>query len=491
MEDKNEYLQKIYKLLEKYEEYYEEKESKLEILKTNHQLYEELLTLLRDEPENIQENSLLISLLLTSIYKDERYLSSFNSLLPNLGKTEENKKVFKSLINKIYQAYKLNEKETILLAEDLQKNRNLCRISKRGKRCIKNDWPISQFKYDIINIKKILIHFEENGVITNKELVLLINEIETYNRRLITKTNTYSSETEKDYTDKKYNEIINIMKAGFIDIPEVEILPDRKPALDKMVREITQYISYQDTLEITKDIEKYRNYNVEDNEYNYILVKLLEHYNEELLGLQELLKDPDVFLRYKDRLEIIKSYYINLDIYLIILKYYDKINEIKETDEFDSETPDDITNENSQPHRRLIYATSPTNIKKARLISDMDDIPKEYYEKIGELLVDFKSRKRDKKIIKYLDDKSGKTNQELKDDQVRIIIKRIKDDIYVVTGAFVKKDNNDRKTYAKFKNRIIPKIDTETQMQIYLELAKQVEIELENKIKEEGRKGTR
>ena len=194
-------------------------------------------------------------------------------------------------------------------------------------------------------------------------------------------------------------------------------------------------------------------------------------------------------MNYKDRIEIIEKYYQKLATYLLIRDYYDKINEPLEEDPNKAEEL--IQEIEKTPTRRLVYATAPTNVLKSRIISDMDDIPKEYYEKIKHLLDTFKEGKRDRTIVKPLKGRTDRLSFELMDDQVRIVLKQVKDDIFIVCGVFAKKANNDDRTYKKLKNRAIPLFETDKEIEEYLELAKNVEKNLEELVKTKGRKGTR
>ena len=87
--------------------------------------------------------------------------------------------------------------------------------------------------------------------------------------------------------------------------------------------------------------------------------------------------------------------------------------------------------------------------------------------------------------------KNLKGYTELRYDQVRIILKHVKDNIYNVQGVFVKKDDNDIHMYTTMANRMIPDISTERLLSYQLELAEKTEEELKKLVQEKGRKGTR
>lgn len=156
------------------------------------------------------------------------------------------------------------------------------------------------------------------------------------------------------------------------------------------------------------------------------------------------------------------------------------------------ETENLIKTEIIQEPKKLIYARSDINISKTKLISDMSDIPNEYYSIVLDLLETFKKGAIGRKEITVLTNhEKFKGHIELRRDQVRIILRHIKDDIYVVLGVFAKKADKDMTMYGNIINRSNPKIETEKDILVQLELSKQTEDELEKIVKEKARKNSR
>ena len=142
--------------------------------------------------------------------------------------------------------------------------------------------------------------------------------------------------------------------------------------------------------------------------------------------------------------------------------------------------------------KRIIYSRSDVNITKTKLISDMSNIPKEYYEDIYDLINKFKNGTLGTKKIKtILSGNKSDGHIELKGDGVRVILKYVNNNIYNVLGAFIKKANNDMNTYRIIISRKTPDISTEKKLATQLELSKQTEEELEKIVKEKGRKNGR
>ena len=165
----------------------------------------------------------------------------------------------------------------------------------------------------------------------------------------------------------------------------------------------------------------------------------------------------------------------------------------------DEENFSTISESGKSNKRELIYAISLEKIKNtenqdtslyhSRLISDMKkSLPNEYYNKVKELIDGFKLGTVHAKRI-YCGSK--KSFAELRDDQVRIIIKHIKENIYSVQGVFCKKADNDETQYNNITNRTVPQIDKDENLRIYLGLAEKTEAELAKLVREKGRKASR
>lgn len=484
--EKNKLINLIDKYLDEYNQMQKEQE-KLNLLKD---LYREILVCFDDNYENIKANKLVIAFLINEIYKDDIYLNEFYFLIQKLGQTDENRSRFEILCSQIYEDSKTNESNLETIKLRLFRNRYIPASARRVKVCLLHNIPINQNKYDIPNIKRILNYYEASGIISNKEELLLINELELHNRKTTTKNS--HSEDEQSYTESLYNEIPNILNAGFQPHEKIEVNDERKPLLDKFIKEILNYISFLDKEQIIACIERYHNYNLDDNEFNYIVLGILDNYLDNLLTYYQLLIDRDIYINRKDRMDIVKSYYAILDNYIYLLNYYNTINTFDVIDDNDVVTEDnEVVSEETHQKKTLIYSHGNNN-DKAKIISDMKDAPQEYYETIAKLINDFVADNLSKKQIKSLKS-NGKLTQfiELKDDQVRIVLKHIKDNIYCVMGVGVKKSNNDMNMYRNLANRIIPNIATPEKLQCELTLSEIVKQELDKLTAEKGRKGTR
>ena len=477
------YKENIVELLNIYLERNKELKIEYEILNTKKALYEELIPMLDDSYDNIIENKLSISILLNTIYGNSVYLDFYNKLI-NKDIEKRNKEI-KEFINEIKNDYNqiLNEIEE--LRQTLVRSKNTVSSANRVILCFKQNLPIIDTKYDVTAVKRIINYFEIEGKISNKEELLYINEMELYNRRLTSEKE--NNPIEKEYTESLYREIPNILNSGYEKYTLPTISEDRRKTLDKYIKNITSIKSELDADELLAAIENYKKNSKNDTEYEYIIINVMNTYLEELYTLYELLIDKEVYQKRKDRLEIIRTYYNELNTYLTIRKYYsalyDNEKEIIETD-----------NEEDLPDvRKVIYACTDLNPTKARIITDLDNIPHEYYQDIYDIIMRFKKGTLAKDEYKSLKNSDTKINscKELKNDQIRIIFKHIKDNVYVIVGVFVKKDNNDLKMYRSMSRRNIPKIVTNEDLELSLALGEKIDEELATIAKEKGRKGNR
>lgn len=483
---------KIIELLDKYIEKYKTTKQKQEQTKnelfqsrTKQILYEEIINIL--DKNDLENAILLIPLLLNTIYENNTYVDEFYNILysPQYDKKLNDFLLkIKDEYNKQNNYTKLLKSKIDILISEINKMYYNYQSAKIAKRNFLLKKPILNLT-DIHNVKKIIEYYSTEGEISPKEKLLLINEIELYNRNLTAKN---SSEKERIYNENLHDELSNILMMGFQEPDIITVPSDKKNTLNKITKEIINQSIQLDSQAVIELLKEYQKYELDQNEYNYILVEIIKYYIDELLTIHSLfLESPDAINR-KTRLEYISNYYNNLDKYIKINEFYEKINEyIKEESDLTDEDIKNFTNE-----KRLIYSHLETNISKAKIIQDMNDIPYEYYQIIQELLFKFKNGTigiNKIKRIKYNSRNSGYI--ELKDDQVRIILKHVKDDIYNVYGVFAKKDNNDMNAYRKIMNRPLPQINTNEKLQMQLELSKLTEEELEKLINDKGRKNSR
>lgn len=466
---------KLIEILTNYIQENKELAAKYDQDRTKQSLYEDLLNDLKNN--TFETSPIFAKILLSNIYGNDIYIDELNNIM-----YDPNKKIkLQKFISKIEKDYLELKSQNYQLYLRKSRNYNLVSSAYRTRKCITLGTAILNSKNDIFNIKKIIEYYEVSGTISNKEALLLINEIELYNRKVASKS---SSKSEQDYTESLYNELPNIVNMGFQEHDIIEVNKTKRNTLDKFVKNINSLLEQIDKEQIIELVESYQKYNLEQNEYNYIIIKILDTLIEELMVLYTLLLES--YNDRKERIRITKEYYSTLQKYEILIKYYNHINE------YVSEEEDYEESAKFQNNKRLIYAHSDININRSRLIDDMADVPNEYYESIQGLITRFINGQNSRgEIRKLRSNRKFREYQELRDDQVRIIFKHLKDDIYIILGVFAKKADNDIHMYGRIINRKIQLLDTEEQIKQELELATYVTKELEKTVKEKGRKGTR
>lgn len=454
----------------------------------NLQLYEELFSYLELSYEEIKENNLFISILFNTIYGNNIYGDRFYSLLLKAMVSKEGRTELKNFINMIKKDYDNLMMENDGLVQQIERNKNVVSSANRFKLCFKYGNIISGDLPDISNVKRIISLFQLSGVISNKEELLLINEIELYNKRI---SLDKLKDNDREYTIDLYERIPNILNAGFQEHDKISVSENKKNTLDRFANEIEKYLLYLNTDEIIPVIEEYKRYNIDNNEYNYLIVRVLDDYLNDLLTYYEYLMDKDVYTKRQERIEVVKNYYQVLDKYLYLRNYYEKINEI-DLVLVDNDNNDELYCDDSND-KQLIFAHSNVNISKSRIISDMGSVPYEYYERVYELINGFKKNTlRRKEVASFTSvDRSMASFFELRDDQIRIIVKHMDSDIYCIMGVFVKKSDNLRSAYKSMVSRELPNISTDDKKQMYIELGKKDMEELEQFVSNNKRKGTR
>lgn len=452
-------------------------------------LYDDLLLLLNGEYDEMKENNVLISILFTTIYKNDIYEMEYYRILNRLQGDKSNKQEINRFINIIKKDASKVEKDIDEIVRRRINSKNMLSSAYRVRLNLKHKKPILESKYDILNVSKIISYYELKGVIDNRDVAILVNEIELYNRRLM--ANATSNKMESVYTEELYEKIPNIIYGGFQLNDEIVIDTNRKDTIDKFKDEIISALDNLDNDDMVKFIEGYRNYNLTNNEYNYIIVGIMDNYLTEVLCYYEFLMDTKIVLDKKQRLEVVKDYYSILDKYLYIKEYYENINSCF-VEEVSNEIEEDNTIQSNGEVREIIYARSQVNPLKSYLIMDMDDMPNEYYDTVYDLIDRFKNNKIINREIKALSrGNKDYASMELLHDQVRIIFRHVRDNIYCILGVFAKKATNKMTIYDKITNRSVPDISTIDKYEKEKELSEYNNRELEEKVAKEARKGTR
>lgn len=459
------YIDKLIYLLTKYTEEYEEKLNRYKTCETNISLFNELIPLLKHDYIFLEENKLFISILLSSIYSSDIESVFYNALyaLKNGDDT-----LYFQLIGKINKDLKKYLNEKYELYSQIKNIEYLASSAKRVLPLLKHKLPI---RGNTSNIKKIIAYYVGMGLINTKEEILLSNELYYYNK------NVSKKGTNEEIKDM-YEQIPNILNGGFEIFDEIDINPSKKDLINDYLKEIKGFIKSVSSTELITSLEKYQ-YNLDNNEYNYIINEVIKLFVSELLDYYTLFLDPSIFYDKDTREELINNYYQLLDKYTILRNYYHELTNIYEED-------GDLVLDNNE---NILVFSHPTNKPtEARFIQDLKGVPFEYYEEALNLINGF--IKNNIRLKKLTNNKNLRNAFELKGDQIRIIINHVKDNIYCILGIFTKKCDNDKKTYENIFNRNMIEIKDGI-LEKEIELGKITLKTFEELTHEKGRKGNR
>ena len=185
--------------------------------------YEGIIDTIKNKP--LHTSKIVIPVLLNTIYNNDIYGDEFIRILKSTNKKQELEKFFQ----KIMYDYNRLKEDILKLEERIKRNNEIVLSAQRVVKCLSLNTEISEQKNDISNVKTIINYFGISGIISPKEEVLLINEIELYNQKL---KNQHFTEEEKTHTQSIYEEIPNILNAGFQYHDVYEIDRNRQITLD-------------------------------------------------------------------------------------------------------------------------------------------------------------------------------------------------------------------------------------------------------------------
>jgi len=464
----NEYIDRNWKLKKSYED---------NVVKRD--LYIGLLPLINSNFDTIMDNRLSISILLNSIYDNNTYSDFYETLLEKA--TNGNEKQLRDFVTSINQDFNKVNSEIEKQLNEINKNRNMVSSAKRVKLSLRRNTPIIDGKYDVMRVMRIFDCFEKEGKISNKEELLFINYIEYYNRRLLSSSN---SKKEMEYSESLYQRVPNIVNAGYETYPEIEISRNRKIILDDFVKQISDAVDLLELDQIIDFISGYRNHQLSDEEYEYIIINILNKYIEDMIDWYSLIINKETYSHRHERLDVVGEYYRCLSRFLVIREYYDKF--LEETNVVIEEEVDVEVKGN----KKFIFASN--EIKKAKIVSDMKNIPFEYYNRVWDLISRFKSGESLPGEVKFLhNNKNYSGLMELREDQVRIVLRHVRDDIYFISGVFVKKKDNDINMYNVMARRNIPDISTQEKFKNEELIAEKAINELKDLVENKGRTSSR
>lgn len=270
------------------------------------------------------------------------------------------------------------------------------------------------------------------------------------------------------YPQDKYL-VINLLQQGYEDIPKLQ--NSHSYELDFIVND---YLLNGFSLDAAiADIQVNNPQFIDDCKYIY--TEILRKIQDKIHDLIAMLKTEEFYFDNEILRKIKEEYVILHNKYITIRDLLDSIEPEYLGDDIDY--LDDYPLEEPNFYNKLYYATNSTEPRKCYFLQDLMDIRKESIAKIYQMLENFK--KGNNVNSKHIN--NGYI--ELKNDQIRIILKLLGHNNYSVEGVFIKKSDVVKNVYDNMFNRPIAMIDEE--------YAAEVEAICEEYVFANARKGTR
>lgn len=467
----------IIKLLEDYLKEYRDTKKMYEECEIKNNLFLQLEFFFGQGFESLKENSLFVPALLDVIYQDSMYDDLFYKALRHAEVTGD-----MSSLSKFIEHIKSDKQENL---EKMEIAKRQIENRKTKVRKVKSDiFLLSKRRmlpYDY-NIKQILSYYETKGVICSKELILLNNELRYYNRSLSMSYEKYEG------LKKDYEEIPNILNSGF-ELVSVDVHPERREFVNNNANKIINMLHNMKTFEeVIKLLDSHKDFYKDLNEFRYVVNEVVRYYLNNVLDYYEFLLDPSIYQNAIVVDDAKEEYFKYLRCYLMVREYFYNIEE-----EYELDNGEDVLEEIGTENKLLVFSHSSVDPLKSKLIADLKAIEPEKYEELYDLLERFIQGKTTRDEFKGLHAKENirKGFSELRGDQVRIVLKHLKDNIYCVMGAFVKKTNRDFKNYNDQRARVVTDISTKEKEIREIELGKKTMEEVKKIVEESSRKGSR
>lgn len=244
--------------------------------------------------------------------------------------------------------------------------------------------------------------------------------------------------------------ILNMLNQGYEDIP-IEETQNSKNL--KGIIENTISLIDNNTIRVIENVLTLDTmYNYDD--LRYIFSIILKYYQDEIINLVNILKDKDFYFNIPVLQSIKEDYKELYQKYMFVRNKLDSLTKKSIDSKTEEIIPESIS---SQNQKNLFYSSNSEEPNKCYFIKELTDIREESLEAIEKLLDDFKAGETNK--VKYLSESHGFI--ELKDDQIRIVLKSLGNNNYSVMGVFIKKSDNNHDMYNNMFNRPVAQINEE------------------------------
>lgn len=300
---------------------------------------------------------------------------------------------------------------------------------------------INSSQYELI---KIIL---ERKNLDTKTIIFFLEHIKNHNTKI------HLKKKKKNINNNTTDRIMDMLSYGYEEITINDCNPIRKNQLDStynFIITISDTISAQELIELlpsyTENLRFTDNYELRD--FNYLTNMLLKHYQSIMVNNRNLLNNYENYSDKEFRDMLVNEYYKNLNKYLKIREFSLQQQNLYKDDLNALDKNDSIPN-----FYRLKYATKEIdNPNKTHIATDLKGIPEDLYLRIKTLIIGFKKNILPNKQLKALNHRySGLL--EIKDDQIRILYKHLKDNEYIIMGVMIKKEDRASLLYTTIYDR--------------------------------------
>ena len=271
--------------------------------------------------------------------------------------------------------------------------------------------------------------------ISDKNLVIIIETV---------KRNSFETQGKKYYSS-----LLDVLKVKDYPFFDISVIDDsnNKEEHNTQIEFLTENImleGFNKTISVFPDVSR-----LDEDAFDYIYKSVLNNLNRELLTYKAELVSHEV---YKDK-ELSKMYmgeYNKLnDDYRALYTYYIKTKSdvfktvIEEVEE---------TTEEREVQNNLIYLQRSSD-DSTYFEKDLKSIPADSYDDVITMINNFKYGNGKNKIKTFNNNENLNGFRELKLSDIRIMLKNISDNYYLVLGCFQKKQNSELKKTENIANR--------------------------------------
>jgi len=426
---------------------YDEKKVKFENALYDADIYYDLITnLTLDDLELFESNLISISLLLPIIYGESKaqYLEQeFCKLLYLLDRLSGND----DLINEYEKAF---ERLRMLVSTIISEHDVLC----NKLLLYKKEYIVAKKK--AYYYRSILYRLNTKSFVDDRQ-VAVIKELladSDFNHEeqivIMEYLNHHNIRVKYDNPKISYT-TIKMLESDFEDFDLGEIDKESKNKLDECANSIFDAIMFENddvnNFEITFSVVAMMSVEEKDYVFKKTLNKFLNFLRECKNNMVEDQGYEDIELR-KMIIQEYNSYYYK---YKSLESYCNLRNTESLEDDEKIEANEAVESLPDTAKNKLFFAKRTTKSYAER---DIDDIPEEYFNRVKKLLEGFKNDTLPKVNMDSFVSKSLlKGYKKLKDDQIRIIYRKIFDNNYLVLGIILKKAMDANRQYVGVINR--------------------------------------